>query len=362
MKKILLYTILFGAILCSSCERKPADYFIEPKAAFTLKQKEVYVYDLVDVVNQSEGQQFVLFAGDKGNNYDSINTATGANGISPNNGDNFSISYIEPGTYTISLLASGYKINENQTVVDVAQQTIVVKDTNNTITGLVFPDLYGFLRSDTTGEKSYKEYSVEASINGKYIKTEMYSPWDTNVTNSNFNPIYSPVNLEAVPEFKTSSNFTDISIQGVDNFENGKTAINLSDNKDRFIPKTVSVKSHEGETRSFELCMMQIPQFESLELDTFDIFYYDTYYDFVDNKKLYIDLEVPIEQDITSMPTSFKTFQDGTTVKINGVSQQSGTSVVDFSDPVTYTLRYEQPGYEQIFNIESQIIVRVTKK
>ena len=129
-----------GSLFFSSCEKDIASYYVAPEAAFSLSTEELSVNEYVTVFNESQGEQFVLFSGSENSNYDNIHT-TGAFGIQPNSEGKFILSYTTGGVYTITLVASGIKVNERETVVDIMQKEIVVQDTGKSILRMNFPPL-----------------------------------------------------------------------------------------------------------------------------------------------------------------------------------------------------------------------------
>jgi len=356
--KIFILLILLSALIIAACEHTLNDYFVDPKAGFTLSADEVFVYQTVDIINQSEGQQFILFSGQEGSEYDSLYTA-GAVGIAPNNGENFSISYVKPGTYNITLVASGYRANEKETVTDIMQQSITVKDSSKSIVGVTFLNMFSITRINRDGEPAFTNFTVEGVLMGDHIQVEMYSPWNPLVWDNNRNPILNPANGRFSPTFELNTNYYSISVEGSDEFENGKTVLDFSDGVDRFVPKTVSIQSDAGSTKEYELCILQIPQFSTFTLGGISG---QVRYDFIDLKQFYVDLEVPAETDVTALVADFSSFQPGTSVSVNGVPQESGITANDYTEPVTFDLRFEQPGYEQVFYIDSKVQVTVVKQ
>jgi len=194
---------------------------------------------------------------------------------------------------------------------------------------------------------------------GDRIQVEMYSPWNPLVWDSNRDPILNPANGKFVPTFELNTNYYDISIEGAEEFENGRTAVNFSDGVDSFVPITITVKSEAGGTKDYELCIMQIPQFGTFTLAgvTGQILY-----DFIDLKKFYVDITLPEETDLTNLVAEFETYQEGTIVTVNGVTQESGITGNDYSEPVVFDLHFKQPGYEQTFMIDSEVHVTVFKQ
>ena len=352
-----------GMLLICSCEKEIVEYYVEPKAAFSLSTEDLFVNEYLTVYNESEGQQFVLFSGAENSNYDSINTS-GAFGIQPDGENKFTYSYIKGGRYMITLVASGIKVNEMETVVDIMQKEIIVQDSGKSIIRSWFPELYFLQMFDRKNAFSLQLISPEVKINGKYLTLEMHSTFNPNVLSpATYAPIGGPQNMKAKSVIELNTSYFDVQVEG-EQYVNRTSAVDYSNGIDMFVPKTITVNSYSSGANEYELCFLQIPQFKTFKLGN----YTGTVLgELTDHKIFYIDLKVPAGTDVTKMAAEFKTYQQGETVSSHGHPIQSGDILqltVDAVNPKLYSdtldLHFAQPGYERIFNISSKTIVTVT--
>ena len=370
--KISIFFLLLGGFIIQSCEEemKLQDYFIEPTADIQLSENKIFVFESLTVTNNSEGQQFILYSGAKGSEYDSIETS-GAVGIQPNLGKkDFRLSYSLPGEYKVTLLASGFKSNEKETVTSVIQKDLTVTDTAKTIEGIIFERMYGIFRLDRDGIATFKEFSHEPSINGKYMTVEMYSPWNPNVLNPlTYQILGNPKNTKFSPTFDLNSNYINVEIEGLDenivDETNGTTKVDFSDGVDMYEPKKITIHPYEGEPNEYTLCILQIPQLKSITIGGIGGM---ITYDLTDSHRFFFDVDAPPATDINNMAVVFENYQDGVVVSSDGEPVSSGDVLPltrDFTqDGLVYTatldMYFAQPGYEEIYNISSETVITVT--
>lgn len=368
--KISIVFLFLSAFLFQACEKmKLQDYFLEPKADMQLSEDKVFVFKTLTITNESEGQQFILYTGARGSEYDSLGTS-GAIGFQPNFGKkNFTFSYVEPGKYKVSLLSSGYKSNEKTTVTNVIQKEVIVTDTAKTIEGIVFEKMYGILRNDRNFIATYKEFSPEATIRGKYLTLEMFSPWNPNVMTPTYKPLGNPIKTKFVPMFNLNSNYQNIAIEGLTtnivNATNGTAKVDFSDAVNMYVPKLISIHPYEGEPKEYTFCILQIPEFKSISIGGISG---TLTYDLENSHRFFFDVAAPAGTVFSSMVVKYVTYQTGIKVSLNGIPVNTGDAIKLVVDPknsklysATLDLNFEQPGYESIFNIHSQVVVSVTK-
>jgi len=356
--------LFIGILLISSCKKEIAEYYINPKSAFTLSTEDLFVNQHFTVYNESKGQQFVLFSGSENSNYDSIKTS-GAFGIHPDGENKFTLSYTKGGRYTITLVASGIKVNERETVVDIMQKEIVVKDAGKSIVRAWFPDLYFLQMFDRKNAYSLQLISPEVKMNGKYLSVEMQSTFNPMIlSSSTYAPIGGPQNLRAKSVIELNTSYFDVQIEGK-HYENRTLAVDYSNGKDMFVPKKVTVNSISDGANEYELCFLQIPQFKTFNLGDISG---TVLGELTDHKLFYIDLKVPVGTDVTKLAAVFETFQQGETVSSHGQPIKSGDILHLTADALnnklysdTLDLYFAQPGYEKIFNIHSKTIITVKK-
>jgi hypothetical protein len=353
LKKYLLF--LSGFVWINlACERELQEYYVEPKADFELSASQVNLFESLDIVNLSEGQQFTLFSGDEGHNYDS--TANGDRGITPNNGRNFAVSYYKPGTYTLTMVASGYHSNAKESVIDILQKEIVVIDTNRTITDVRFADMFSMVRLDRDLIPSFRILGQDGLLEGTNISVEIYN--HSIILDPDRKAYGSPAEAVFKPNFLLNTDYSEIEIEGNGIIENNKTFVDFTDGTN-FVPRRVTVRSESGESKDYSICLLQIPMFKTIQVGGFTGF---VTFDFADFNKSYVDLKVPAETDLSALVATFTTYQEGVETKVGDEIQESGVTVNDFTEPVLYKLQFSQPGFENIFSVSSEVLVSLTKE
>lgn len=347
--------LVSGAIcilLVVSCTK----YDINPpvKASISVLKTEYNVLEQVNVKNNGTGEYFVFWPGDYGHNY-SKRSDGNQKGIAPNNGNDFSYSYIATGTYTIVLVASSYDEENNVRTekVDSLQITIVTGNSGNVIESI---ELYNCLSGyNSVGQffgtdsilfpigflnrpKGVDDSTFIEIINGRSF---IYNA-------SSFSKVYgdNDVLLTNTTEDTYKSNLIE--------------ATNYSPLITRPRIKNLKVVSQDGISRYYTIAAMLHPEFFSFSVPVATVtrtalmyssngVTVDTTYKAFQNAypdSVYFGLRTKsLESSFTAIPTF--TVTQGTKVYLNGIEQVSGITPVLFTkgNKLYYIVVKEDSGF-----------------
>ena len=117
----------------------------------------------------------------------------------------------------------------------------------------------------------------------------------------------------------------------------------------------ITVRSYEGTERPYRLYTLNYGEFETFKMLGVDTTLTRSEFDYSTIK---IDLEVPAGSDVSAVAPTF-TLYENTKVYVGDAEQVSGTTVQDFTQPVTYRFVASHPENPAI-TTESTCVVTVT--
>ena len=322
MKKYLFYILL--PLIATACDDD--DKVVMPEAAFTMSDTEVSIYETVTFeYTGSPATQVVVYPGDTGHDFDLKDE--GNSGFVVNDGV-ATYAYKEPGTFDVVVVATNYDKTGDVSMMNVARQTITVKDDDNELRTLSLKrDLYN------------KE--LPASIDGNIILLAV--PEKVRISNRDI-----AVSLKAQRlEVATMSANASVLVNGAPFVST--TKYNLT------APVKVSVVAASGDQRDYTMHAVSLPSFSAFAIGSAKGTVAFSDYDF---DKTTVEVKVPAGTDLTSLVPTF-TAAAAKRIQVNGVDQVSGSTAVDFSKPVVYELTNWEEGNESI-SCTSYVTVTVT--
>ena len=352
MKTIYIsFTFLAIITLLVSCE-EDNPHFKNPSAEIGVSAEVVNVLESVIFTNLSDGQDFSVFPGDEGHEFGK----PGDIGI-PFASDTINYSYKAPGTYKVTMVANGFKINGKELESDTISKTITVIDSVSKIDFITFETkgVYMF-------DRGFPQYFIyQSSPQGANMICPIFH-YSSFIDQNTDKPISDISKIKLVPTI-TKSLGVDVTyeVEGESEFINGKTDVNhLNESQDGYEPKQYTLVTRDKLNRvDYLVCPMTIPQFITLRLD-------GSFLPVKKNRNDYLKFDATLtvadSVDITSMVAEFTMHNDDIEIKIGDVIQESGVTANDFTKPVVYTLTYRQPGYEDDFVITSEVTVTVSRE
>jgi hypothetical protein len=289
--KILTVLILLFAILATwGCEKENIS---KPRACFTTEVSEANVGEPITFNNCGEGKAFSIWTGDTYHAYANYGTDAGVSF----EGETFSYAYPEPGTFTVTMVATNFGNNGQDVYEDV--DSMVVSITDNRAEFLEF---------------GFRSPKVLGNIEGHDIFIEV--PYSTDFTN-----------LKAT--FKTSSKFSVVTVDGVEQVT-GKTANDFTN------PVEYTITAQTGDQTQYLAHVYTNPD-TSKELTYFSI---NNVPGVFDGNTIRVTMPAG-DTNYTNLRAQFEISSEKAVVTVNGVVQVSGSSKNDFTDPVEYVVAAE---------------------
>lgn len=323
MKKYLFYILL--PLLAASCDDD--DKVVMPDAEFTMSADEVSIYETVTYTyTGSPSTQVVIYTGDTGHNFDLKDD--GNSGFVVNDGV-ATYAYKEPGTFDVVVVATNYDKYGGESMMNIARKTITVKDDDNELRTLSLKrDIYN------------KE--LPAHIEGNDILLAV--PEKVRISNRDI-----AVSLKAQRlEVATMSANASVLVEDAPFVATSK--YNLT------VPLKLSVVAASGDKRDYMIHAVTLPSFSAFAVGTAKGTIAFSDYDF---DKTTVTVTVPAGTDLTSVTPEF-TAAAAKRIRVNGVDQVSGSTAVDFSEPVVYELTNWEDGNEAMA-CTSYVTVTVNK-
>lgn len=356
MKKTIFYSLSLIALLslCSSCENERFidDIYVEPRAAFTIDDKEVFdVFESVHFANRGEGQKFAVWPGDSLHVYGK----TGNSGYACNTDGTYSYSYQEPGEYTAVWVASSIKASgEVVTSVDSIRIKVQAQDG-----GLNAFSITRMARlSDFGSSFFYESYGdfVEAD---RIVCPMPYSLWDKYICRT------------LGVKFTLSSDFATLYWEKADGdvaltSESTAKVFRFDNDMNELEPQTLKVRTSSGIEERYEVAAVMIPEFTSFIIKGVEG---TVTRDLSGFNRFNMEVSLPDGTDATALTPEFVVMGNDTRlltadktaeVTVNGQTHLSGQTAVDFSSPVDYVITYSVPGSEgYVYRYESHYHITV---
>lgn len=323
MKKYLFYILL--PLLAASCDDD--DKVVMPEASFTMSADEVSIYETVTYTyTGSPSTQVVVYPGDPGHNYDL--KEEGNSGFVVNDGV-ATYAYKVPGTFDVVVVATNYDKFGGESMMNIARKTITVKDDENELRSLS-------LRRDLYNKE------LPANIEGNDIILAV--PEKVRISNRDIAVSLKAQRLEVVTMSANASVLID-DAPFVSNTKYNLTA-----------PLALSVVAASGDRRDYTIHAMSLPSFSAFAVGSAKGTVAFSDYDF---DRSTVTVTVPAGTDLTAVVPTF-TAAAAKRIRINGVDQVSGTTAVDFTEPVVYELTNWEDGNESM-SCTSYVTVTVKK-
>ena len=303
MKKYLYILMLPIALLWTACDKEGLSV---PVASFTMSATETSINETVTFTYTGTGaEQVVLFTGDEGHNHDLIHQ--GNSGLVLNKGL-LTYSYKTAGVYKVVLIATNYNDRAEDMVYSVDSAWITVNDDNVE------------LRSVSLRKDMYLKELQAQKIGDNTLLFAV--PYKVRVSNRD---IAVSMNKQRV-SIEPMSNSAVVMVNGA--------AYNENTSYDLTQPFEIEVCSPSGNSKTYHSVVMHYPVFESFSIEGVDgvsacsEYYFD---------KVSITVELPAGTDVSALKPVFAS-ADAQQITVNGEQQISGETVVDFTEPVVYTL------------------------
>ena len=322
MKKSCFIYLLLVLLVCS-CEKEEV---LNPIADFAISKITLSVNETVTFeYTGSISKQVVIYTGDEGHDYELKNQSN--TGLVVNKGI-LTYSYKKPGRYKVVLVATNYDKEGKEIIFDTAEKEVVVEDDRTDLRQISLKrDLYNKeLLGQITENMILFTVPYKIRISGRDIAADI-----------------SKQRLE----ISALSNTAEIMVDGA--------AYNSSTKYDLTKPVVLEVKSASGDSKQYTIETVRYAVFEDFNIN--GVAGVVQYSDFNFEKTL-IKVTLPVGTNVTNLTPIFSSL-DTESIKIADVEQTSGQSTVNFSNPVTYTLKNWKDGHEDNIYAESKIEVSV---
>ena len=318
------------------------ELFIDPRAAFAIDKNEYDVFESVYFTNKGEGQNYVVYTGDKVDNNGKILSHVygeqGAQGFSTASNGTFSYSYLDPGTYNVVWIASSIKANGDiVTSIDSTKVTVVAGNS-----GLLSFSITRLLKLSEYGSDvfytSYGEFVGKSAIKCPVPYSAFTSAIKRAVgvsfnLESNFASLYWNDGNE---EYKLESGST----RKVLNFFDGEG----------LTPQKLQVRTTTGDAQDYEIAVVLIPEFTSFMINGVKAAFSRNLSAY---NKYYGEIKLPEGTSKETLKPSFIVMANNpnlvstpnaVVVKVNGEVQTTDINMIDFSSPVEYEISYTVEG------------------
>lgn len=356
-----------------ACEDKSLP---EPVAYFEIETDSAIALDRVLFKNMGSGEYYTYFTGDSGHVYEQ--RTNGHLGISGDLNGNLDYSYKTSGDFEVTLVVSTYDYDSRQRKEDIFKKRILVKDNDAyfTIDQLYLNNIgqYSYLTSMGYIGESHHAEAAKFDENNYIVYLYNYHRYYGELENGEHNYYTSIKNVKTFPQHLISYVST-ITVEGFDEDEyvDRFTAVDYTHAIENiFTPKKHIQKSPGGGINEFNVMLLQIPEFRFFRIygepvkDNYffvekrKIIYSPFLADYSNFHRFTLDIDLNDTVDVTNLTPDFEFFLPAyTKAYVDGVEQVSGVSSHDFTNPVTYHLVYKQPGYEDTFTAESDLVVTV---
>lgn len=314
-----------------------SDYYVEPQAAFTWNVSDNTVGTLQSVVfaNNGQGQNYSVWTGDNGHVYGTL----GDNGFPIGASGVFSYSYREPGEYTVVWVATSMDA-KGGIVEAVDSVRLIVVDRNGGLDNLSIYKIYRMDDYDATRNTFYS--SAAQFVDDTLLMCPViYEAWRDGKINSVKSPKltlkYSLTSSTATLKWWHRGEWKEVRSE-LDN------VFSVMDGS-RIAPQRICVTTASGYNTYYTIAAVMMPKLTSFGVNgakgviTHDVQHYNRYY---------VDITLPADMD-RSAATPVWTLMDNdanlldgaqTSVRVNGIEQESGKSIVDLTRDIVYELSY----------------------
>lgn len=300
LKKTLF--LLLATVAFTACNNE--DEATQPSAAIRIEQESYNINESMTVHFTGNAENVVIYPGDTGHDYELREKSN--TGLVVNKGL-FTYAYSKPGVYKVVCLVTNHS-NEGKVVLrDTCSAYVRIKDDVTEIERISAPAVL------------YDEVFAERLSGNDFVlrlpRRLQYMGKQANVV------------LKQKVRFYIPSETSEISINGA--------AYNSTTKYDLASTLNIQVKSYEGSIADYKLFTLNYANFKTFKVlgKTSKIVYSE--YDY---STYAMNITVPAGSDLTAVAPEFTLNADNEKAYIDGVEQVSGVTMVDFTNPVTYTL------------------------
>ncbi len=301
--RLYSFLIVITVLVLASCEKNetPSD----PLAMFSISSTDLEVNESMEINFTGHADQVVIYTGDVSHNY---NLITESNTGFVVNKNYFTYAFATPGKYKVVCVASTYNDLAEDLKRDTTSVMVTVIDDNTNIDNI----------------------SCNQIVYDEVFANRMNDEWLMVLPRKvKFKNYQVPVSLSQRLKFYTESDSMKLYIN--DEEYNQTTKYDLSEVLD------ISVQSYEGTNRSYALYTAYYPEFSSFKINGVsgtivrDDYVYGSFE---------VNVVLPAGTDLTNLTPEYTTTAVDEKVYVNSIEQTSGSSVIDFSSEVTYTIQY----------------------
>ncbi|MDR1682067.1 MAG: hypothetical protein LBS25_01560 [Candidatus Symbiothrix sp.] len=304
MKKQNIFLLLL--LLLGACEKESEA--LMPEVSWNVSASIVSIYETLRFeFTGKNAKQMVVYPGDAGHDYDLKHQSN--TGLVMNKGI-LTYAYKKPGLYKAVLVASNYDLEAGVILSDTTSVNILVEDDRTGLrTVSLKKDLYNKeLAGELTDEAILFKIPYKVRVNNKDVAVNIAKQRIELAAYSDAALIL--LNDEA---YKATASY------------------NLSE------PLTIKVVSDAGDSKEYSVKTMHYPVFDNFSINNVNGTLQYSEYDF---DKAFISLTLPAGTDVRSLTPVFSS-ADALSICIADSEQQTGLSLVDFTDPVSYILKTE---------------------
>ena len=298
IKSILYLSVPLVFIACS--QNTP----LAPKASMAINKQVFELNEAMNILFTGIADQVVIYTGDNGHNYEQRNERH--TGIADNK-NTFNYSFSIPGTYKIVCIASTYNNLAVEILRDTCSCVVTIVDDNTEIEKISCPQIL------------YDEVFAERMPNDEWL---MRLPYQVMYNNK-------PANIPLSQRLKiyVASDSTQVTING--KAFDDRTKYDLSE------IVNIDLKSNKGSERLYKLYTIYYPEFESFNIAGVEGMLIRNIFDY---SSFEMSITLPEGTDVHNAIPTFTTKNPKDKVYINESEQISGTSIVNFTQTVTYRL------------------------
>lgn len=307
------------SLLIYSCKEESVK---TPVASVEVNKTNVDKNESVEFIFTGEADQVVVFTGDKGHNFDLKNSQNIGVIVNKNR---FSHSYRSPGEYKVFFIASSYSDLAEVLLQDTCLVIINVKDDDASISSISCPQiLYDEVFADKQGNDWLLILPQKVLFNNREVSISSQQRLNIKLGSDSATLMINDALFKSTVKYELNS------------------------------PLELDMTSNFGSTEKSFLYMLRYPEFENFKIGEYDGVLVRNIYNY---DKMEMTVTVPSGTDLGNIIPEF-ILKEGQSAYINGIEQTSKVSAVDFTSPVTYTLKNSYQDNNNLFAV-TEITVTV---
>ncbi len=320
---INILLVICTSLFIISCEEESAP---EPQAAITIDKVQLNINESMVIRFTGFSEQAVIYTGDNMHKYELRDQSNTGFVVNKNL---FTYAYTVPGTYKIVCVASTYTDRATDLKRDTCSYIVTVVDNETEIEKLSCPQVL------------YDEVFANKLGNDEWL---MVLPRKVK-----YNTSTPSISLSQRLRFYIHSDSTKV-------FINDKEFSNKSTTKyDLSASLNIVVKSDYGTIRPYKLYTLYYPEFNTFTILGAKGTLVRSEFDY---SSFEMQVTLPAGTNVSSLTPEFTTYSSSEKVYIGDTEQVSGSSVVDFTQGITYRLVSTLPENPAI-QAESTVKVKI---